>query len=176
MHFRQLQRERADVFVALFVPKVVVDGAKVVQVEHEHGQGAFGADGPGLRQDLLALVLVEKARRFVKVHLALQLPVQGCGAQRTDKLDGEQRQQAHDIGYDDAFQAVERGGLLLRVFLRQPGGLVAEFEEVLAFRDDVGVLVAGFAHKLDLGAKAGEAVGQFGHHRLIGFIVKTHQI
>ena len=129
-----------------------------------------------MRQDLLALVLVEKARRFKKVHLALQLPVQGCGVQRTDKLDGEQHQQAHDIGYDDAFQAVERGGLLLRVFLRQPGGLVAEFEEVLAFRDDVGVLVAGFAHKLDLGAKAGEAVGQFGHLRLIGFIVKTHQI
>ena len=150
--------------------------AKVVQVEHEHGQGAFGADGLGLRQDLLAFVLVGKARRLVKVHLALQLPVQGRGAQRADKLDGEQRQQGHDIGYDDALQAVERGGLFLRVFLRQPGGLVAEFEEVLAFRDDVGVLIAGFAHELDLGAKVGEAVGQLGHLLLIGFIVKTHQI
>ena len=176
MHFRQLQRERADVFVALFVPKVVVDGAKVVQVEHEHGQGAFGADGPGLRQDLLALVLVEKARRFVKVHFALQLPAQGCGAQRTDKLDGEQRQQAHDIGYDDAFQAVERGGLLLRVVLRQLGGLVADLEEILAFRDDIGVLVAGFAHLRDLVAQVVEVLGQLGHLRLIGFIVKTHQI
>ena len=176
MHFCQLQRERADVFVALFVPKVVVDGAKVVQVEHEHGQGAFGADGPGLRQDLLALVLVEKPRRFVKVHLALQLPVQGRSAQRTDELDGEQRQQAHDIGYDDAFQAVERGGLLLRVFLRQLGGLVADLEEILAFRDDIGVLVAGFAHLRDLVAQVVEVLGELGHLRLIGIVVKTHQI
>ena len=141
------------------MPEVIVDDTQVVQVEHEHGQGVFGTDGLGLRQDLLAFVLVGKARCLVEVHLALQLPVQGRGAQGADKLDGEQRQQAHDIGYDDVLQAVERGGLFLRVFLRQSGGLIAEFEEAFAFRDDVGVLVAGFAHALDLGAKVGEAVG-----------------
>ena len=141
------------------MPEVVVDDAQVVQVEHEHGQGVFGADGLDLRQDLLAFVLVGKPCRLVEVHLALQLPVQGRGAQGADKLDGEQRQKAHDIGYDDALKIIESRGFLLRVFLRQPGGLVAEFEEVLAFRDDVCVLVAGFAHELDLGAKVGEAVG-----------------
>ena len=158
------------------MPEVIVDDTQVVQVEHEHGQGTFGADGLGLRQDLLALVLVGKARCLVKVHLALQLPVQGRGAQGADKLDGEQRQQAHDIGYDDVLQVVERGGLFLRVFLRQPGGLVAELEEALAFRDDVGVLVTDFAHALDLGAKVGEAVGKLGHLRLVCVVVKAHQV
>ena len=172
----QLQGERADVLIALFVPKVVVDGAQVVQIEHAQGNRSIFGNGFGVCQQLLALVLVGKPCGLIKVHLLLQDAILRGNADGLRQLDAEQKHQSHDVDDHYRLKLVECGGFFLRVGFGKFCGLVADSEERFAHGDDVGALVAFFAYLRDFVGE-GVVVGtELFHLVLEGLIVKAHQI
>ena len=129
-----------------------------------------------LAQDFLALVLVGQSRSFVEINFALQLAIECGSAHRANKFDRKGRHQAHDVDDHQALEIVERRSLLLGVVLSEPRGIVTNTKELLAHGNDVGVLVADFAHAGNLGSKLVKIAREFGHPCLILIVIQTDEI
>ena len=175
-HTPQLLGKRTDVFVALLVAEVVIDRMEIVKVEDAHRNGRLHGDRLLLSQDLLALVLVGQSRGFVEIDFALQLAVERGSTHRANKFDRKGRHQAHDVDDHQALEIVERRRLLLRVILCESRSIVANAKELLAHGDDVGALVADFAHAANLGAKLIIIICKLGHLCLILVVIEADEV
>ncbi len=149
---------------------------QIVKVEDAHRNGRLRGDRLLLPQDLLALVLVGQSRGFVEIDFALQFAIERGSSHRANKFDRKGRHQAHDVDDHQALEIVERRRLLLRVVLCESRSIVANAKELLAHRDDVGVLIADFAHADDLGAKLIKKICKLGHFCLILIVVETDEV
>ena len=156
--------------------EVVIDHMQIVKVEDAHRNGRLRGDRTLLPQDLLALVLVGQSRGFVEIDFALQLAVERGSAHRANKFDRKGRHQAHDVDDHQALEIVERRRLLLRVVLCESRSIVTNTKELLAHRDDIGVLVADFTHTGNLGAKLIKIICKLGHLCLVLIVIETDEI
>ena len=175
-HTPQLPGKRANVFIALLVAEVVIDHMQIVKVKDAHRNGRLRGDRLLLPQDLLALILIGQSRGFVEIDFALQFAIERGSAHRANKFNRKGRHQAHDVDDHQALEIVERRRLLLRVVLCESRSIVANAKELLAHGDDVGVLIADFAHAGNLGAKLIKIVCKLGHLCLILIVVETDEI
>ena len=156
--------------------KAVIDRMQIVKIENTQRNRRFGGNGMPLPQDFLALVLVGQSRGFIEIDFVLQLAIERGSAHRASKFDRKGRHQAHDVDNHQTLKAIERRGLLLGVVLRKPRGIVTNAKELLAHGDDVGVLVADFAHTGNLGAKLVKIARELGHLCLILIVIETDEI
>ena len=156
--------------------EVVIDHMQIVKIEDAQRNGRLRGDRLLLPQDLLALILIGQSCGFVEIDFALQLAVERGSAHRANKFDRKGRHQAHDVDDHQALEIVERRRLLLRVVLCESRSIVANAKELLAHGDDVGALVADFAHAANLGAKLIIIICKLGHLCLILIVVETDEV
>ena len=156
--------------------EVVIDRMQIVKVEDAHRNGRLRGDRLLLPQDLLALVLVGQSCGFVEIDFVLQFAIERGSSHRANKFDRKGRHQAHDVDDHQALEIVERRRLLLRVVLRESCSIVTNTKELLAHRDDIGVLVADFTHTGNLGAKLIKIICKLGHFCLILIVVETDEV